>query len=210
MRILDISLTLSPDSPVWPGDPKVSLERFRALIRGDRSNDTRLACSVHTGTHVDAPLHVMDVGLGVADLSLDKLVGPATVAELRESEVVGREDLEALKLPPGTKRLLLKTRNSDFWSNPCHEFFPDFVALSPEGAHWAVKKGLFLIGIDYLSIQRFSEAGGETHQRLLEAGIVILEGLNLKDVDPGFYQLVCLPLKLAKSDGSPARAILIR
>jgi arylformamidase len=210
MKILDISLTLSLDLPVWPGDPKVSLERYRALVRGDRSNDTRLTCSVHTGTHVDAPLHVMDNGPGVADLCLDKLMGPATVGDLTDAEVVGRKELEALKLAPGTKRLLLKTRNSEFWSNPTHEFSPDFVALSPGGAEWVVKKGLFLIGIDYLSIQRFSEAGGATHQRLLKAGVIVLEGLSLKNVIPGSYQLICLPLKLAESDGAPARAILVR
>jgi arylformamidase len=133
-------LTIRASLAVWPGEPKVSLERYRALIRGDRTNDTRLACSVHTGTHVDAPLHVTDDGLGVADLPMDKLVGPETVAELRESEVLGREDLEALILPAGTKRILLETRNSEFWSNPRHEFSPDFVALSSEGAQGQSKR----------------------------------------------------------------------
>lgn len=209
MKIIDISVPLSPSLPVWPGDPQIVLERYRALSRGDASNDSRFACSVHAGTHVDAPLHFIENGTTVEQLALDILMGPATVIELPEVNVITPDLLEARKLPPEAERLLFKTKNSDLWLDTGHEFNPDFVALSPESADWMVARGIKLVGIDYLSIQMFNDAEPLTHRILLEAGIIILEGLNLREVNPGVYQLICLPLKLAGSEGAPARAILV-
>ena len=195
--------------PVWPGDPQVVLERYRQLSKGDASNDSRLACSVHCGTHVDAPAHFVENGATVEQLPLDMLVGRATVAEFPEIDRITPDLLETQKLDSKTERLLLKTKNSDLWTNPDHEFNADFVALSSESARWMVSKGIKLVGIDYLSIQMFKDAEPWTHRILLEAGIIIIEGLNLQAVQPGVYQLICLPIKLAGSDGAPARAILI-
>ena len=209
MKIFDISVPIHPQLPVWPGDPQVVLERYRQLSEGDASNDSRLACSVHCGTHVDAPAHFVENGATVEQLPLDMLVGSATVAEFPEIDRITPDLLETQKLVPKTKRLLLKTKNSDLWKNPDHEFNPDFVALSSESARWMVSKGIKLVGIDYLSIQLFKDAEPLTHRILLEAGIIIIEGLNLHAVQPGVYQLICLPIKLAGSEGAPARAILI-
>jgi arylformamidase len=209
MKIFDISVAIHPNLPVWPGDPKAVLERYRKLSKGDTSNDSRMACSVHCGTHVDAPAHFIENGLTVERLTLDRLMGPATVVEFPEIDMITPDLLETQNLDSQTERLLLKTKNSDLWNDPDHEFNPDFVALNAASAGWMVKKGIKLVGIDYLSIQMFKDAEPMTHRILLEAGIIILEGLDLRKVNPGDYQLICLPLKLAGSEGAPARAILI-
>ena len=209
MKILDISVPISPTLPVWPGDPAIVLEQFRAISKGNTSTDSRLACSVHSGTHVDAPAHFIENGSTVEQLPLEVLIGRATVVERLNDDIITPDILEAQTLPAGTKRLLLKTKNSDRWTDPAHQFNPDFVALSAESARWMVNKGINLVGIDYLSIQMFKDTEPLTHRILLEAGVIILEGLNLREVNPGEYQLICLPLKLAGSEGAPARAILI-
>lgn len=209
MNFIDISLPISPGLPVWPGDPGVELERIRAIADGCASNDSRLGCSVHTGTHVDAPLHFLDNGASVEKLPLDVLVGPAEVVEVPDAERISHTILENLSLPEGTTRLLIKTRNSDLWNDARHPFNPDFVALDAPAASWVVERGIRLIGIDYLSIQRFVDKDPATHRILLASGVIIVEGLDMRQVDPGRYQLICLPLKLSGSDGAPARAILI-
>jgi arylformamidase len=195
---------------VWPGDPPVVLERYRQQSKGDASNDSRLACSVHCGTHIDAPAHFIENGTTVEQLSLDSLVGSATVVEFSGIDRVTPGLLETRRIDTHTERLLIKTENSDLWSDPEHAFYPQFVALSAESARWIVSRGIKLVGIDYLSIQMFNDAEPLTHRILLEAGVIILEGLNLRDIEAGTYQLICLPLKLAGSDGAPARAILIQ
>ena len=138
---------------------------------------------------------------------METLVGPAVVASLHDVASVTAADLEALDLPGDVQRLLLKTRNSDLWANGVNEFRPDFVALTADAADWVVQREMLLIGVDYLSVQRFRD-GPQVHVTLLQAGVVILEGLNLSSAPPGKYELVCLPLKLADADGAPARAIL--
>ena len=204
---LDISLTISPDLPHWPGSPAIELSRRRDMDRGDPVNDSTLVCGVHTGTHVDAPLHFLADGTDVTHLSLDALIGPAVVAELSDLEVIAARDLEALNLPADTRRLLLRTRNSAIWQRGDREFHTDFVALTVEAAQWVVARGIRLIGVDYLSVQIF-QGDPQTHIALLQAGIVIVEGLNLTEVAPGPYELICLPLKLAGAEGAPARAVL--
>ncbi|MCB1919325.1 MAG: cyclase family protein [Candidatus Competibacteraceae bacterium] len=206
---LDISLTISPNLPHWPGSPLTELTRRRDMAQGDPVNDSVLTCGVHTGTHVDAPLHFLADGADVTDLSLEALIGPARVAALPDVEVIAAHDLEALNLPPDTQRLLLRTHNSEGWQRGDHAFRPDFIALTTDAAHWVVARGIQLIGIDYLSIQRFRD-NPETHIALLQAGVVIVEGLNLAGIEPGDYELICLPLKLAGAEGAPARAVLKR
>jgi arylformamidase len=210
MKIFDISVSIHPKLPVWPGDPPVVLERYRQQTKGDASNDSRLACSVHCGTHIDAPAHFIEKGTTIEQLSLDSLVGSATVVEFSEIDRITPNLLETQQIDAQTDRLLLKTKNSELWADPEHAFYPDFVALSAESARWIVNRGIQLVGIDYLSIQMFKDAEPLTHRILLEAGVVILEGLDLRAVEPGNYQLICLPLKLTGSDGAPARAILIK
>jgi len=204
---IDISLLLSPELLCWPGSPPLELRRRRNMINGDKCNDSDLSCNLHTGTHVDAPLHFLADGADVTALALDTLIGPAVVAALPEVDVITADDLERLALPPHTRRLLLRTRNSESWSRGDREFHRDFVALTADAAHWVVARGIQLIGVDYLSVQRFHD-GPETHITLLQAGVVILEGLNLSQVVPGDYELICLPLKLAGAEGAPARTVL--
>jgi arylformamidase len=209
VKILDISIPVSPEMPVWPGDPRVVLEQYRTISPVNHSNDSKLACSVHTGTHVDAPAHFIENGKTVENLSLNMLIGPAVVADLPEADIITPELLDALALAPQTTRLLLKTRNSALWTDPHHDFHQDFVALSPDAARWIIRHGIGLVGIDYLSIQMFKDTEPLTHRTLLDAGVIIVEGLNLQEVAPGNYQLICLPVKLAGSDGAPTRAVLI-
>jgi arylformamidase len=209
LKIYDISLPLNPDLPVWPGDPAVVLERFRAISEGNISNDSRLACSVHSGTHVDAPIHFLENGSSVEQLPLDALVGPAEVIEVQNADLITPEILERAGLPTETTRLLVKTPNSDLWTDSSHAFNPDFVALNSQAARWIVNRGIRLVGVDYLSVQRFGDKDCATHRVLLEAGVVIVEGLDMRKVTPGPYQLICLPIKLSGSDGAPARTILI-
>jgi arylformamidase len=209
LKILDISVPVSPGMPVWPGDPPVELERYRSISAGDDCNVSRICCSVHSGTHVDAPEHFIDNALTVEDMSLDTLIGTAQVIEVPADGAIEPDFLESVPLPHGTVRLLFKTRNSELWRQPDHNFHSNYVALSPQSAAWIVDRGIRLVGVDYLSVQLFSDSEPLTHRKLLAAGIVVVEGLNLQGVRPGSYRMICLPLKLVGSDGAPARAVLI-
>ena len=207
MKARDISVTVSPDLPVWPGDPAVVLERYLSQAAGDQANVSRLACSVHVGTHVDAPIHFVEGGRGVDELSWETLVGDALVADARGLHTITAAALEALAIPPGTRRLLLKTDNSALWSSGVFE--EGYVALEPDAARWVVEREIALLGVDYLSVQLYDDPNPDTHRILLEAGVVLLEGLDLGDVSPASYVLVCLPLKLRGADGAPARVVLL-
>jgi arylformamidase len=209
MKIYDVSLPISPAMPVWPGDPAVVLERVSSMDAGAHDNVSRLACGVHTGTHVDAPHHFLNDGRTVDSLSLQVLTGPVQVIQVPdEIGLVTAGFLQQSGFVPGTHRLLLKTRNSGIWERQSGKFVMDFVGLSEDGAEWVVHAGVKLIGIDYLSIAPYKKSI-PTHRILLEPGLVILEGVDLHAVSPGFYTLYCLPLNLVGSDGAPARAILI-
>jgi arylformamidase len=207
--IYDISLPITQDMPVWPGDPPVQLEQVSSMDAGDHDNISRLACSVHTGTHVDAPHHFLNDHRTIDSLPLDVLIGSAQVLQISdEVSLITSGILEKAGISSGTSRLLLKTRNSHLWEQGDKEFFKDFVGVSLDGADWLVRAGIKLVGIDYLSIAPYNQSI-PTHQALLKPGIVILEGLDLHAVPPGVYDLVCLPLNLVGSDGAPARTILI-
>ncbi len=208
MRVYDISVGISPEMPVWPGDPPVRLERVEHIAQGANANVSRLDCGVHTGTHVDAPLHFVDGAAPVDRLPLKVLTGRAYVVDLRRATVLDAATLEASDIPPRTRRILFRTRNSEYWARKGSEFQTDFVAVDPSGAEWLVRKGVQLVGIDYLSIAPYKRSK-ETHRILLEKGVVVVEGLDLSGVSQGRYTLYCLPLKLIGSDGAPARAILI-
>jgi len=210
MEIIDVSLTISPDLPVWPGDPSIKLEQVSFMDKGDVCNVSNLAMGVHAGTHVDAPHHFLNDNRTVELLKLDIMVGKAFVAHFKdELNAITAANLENAGIPLDVERLIIKTRNSKIWDKGNDEFHKDFVAILPDGANWIVKRGIKLVGVDYLSVAPFGE-GTATHQILLNAGIVALEGLNLSAVTTGFFELVCLPLKLKGADGAPARVILRR
>ena len=209
MKIYDVSLPISPELPVWPGDPQVVLEQVSSMDAGAHDNVSRLACGVHVGTHVDAPHHFLNDHRTVESLSLDILVGPACVVHIPEDvPVVDAQILESAAIPAGTERLLLKTRNSNHWKRGENVFDTGFVGISGDGAEWLVQHNLKLVGIDYLSVAPYHQSI-PTHRALLTAGIVIIEGLDLSAIEPGTYSLYCLPLKLVGSDGAPARTILV-
>ncbi len=210
MRIYDITLTISSGLPVWPGDTPVSLERISRIEAGDESNITKLETSVHVGTHVDAPYHFLGDGFNTAEkLSLKMLTGRAYVLHLPDDvNEITAAVLQKVDVPPRTRRLLFRTRNSGYWARRVKEFQEGFVALSPDGAQHLVDRGIKLVGVDYLSVAPFHQSA-PTHEILLRAGVIALEGLDLSEVSQGRYTLYCLPLKLAGADGAPARTILI-
>jgi arylformamidase len=208
-KIYDISLTVTPGLPVWPGDPPVMLQRVSKMEEGKHNNVSQLALSAHAGTHVDAPYHFIADGDTIEQLPVEVLVGPAEVIELPgDCALITADVLQQAGISDGTQRLLLKTRNSRYWTQPGLPFQTDFVAVSPDGAEYLVARGIRLIGIDYFSIAPFGDSV-PTHRVLLGAKLVILEGADLSQVPAGQYELYCLPLKLGGSDGAPARAILI-
>ena len=208
MRTYDITLTISPHLPSWPGDPGVELKRVEKIEDGSNANVSRVEMGVHTGTHVDAPFHFLQDGTTVDKLNLSLLTGRAYVLHLPDVEVITAAVLEEAQIPPRTRRVLFKTRNSDLWVKEEPDFQTDFVGLSEDGAEYLVRRGVKLVGVDYLSVAPFKNSR-PTHEKLLEAGVVIVEGLDLSEVSQGRYTIYCLPLKLANSDGAPARAILI-
>jgi arylformamidase len=203
--LIDISTPLAPGMVAWPGSPNVEAERFLSLASGDPANATRLALDVHCGTHVDAPLHMLAGAPDMESLALDVLVGPAVVVELGDVRAIGPDELAAV-VPDGATRVLLKTLNSR-GGVAADAFDEDFAALSADGARWLVDRGVRLVGIDYLSIQRYAD-DPTTHHVLLGAGVVILEGLRLADVAPGAYELLCLPVLAPRLEAAPARAVL--
>jgi arylformamidase len=199
MSVIDISVPVRPGMLTYPGDPDVRLVREQAIADGDPANISRIDFGVHTGTHVDAPVHFVE-GAGSAEtLPLDVLIGPAVVVDATAAQ--GELD-ETLELPAAADRILFKTRNSDLWAQD--EFEADFVRVGVGLARRLAGARIRLVGVDYLSV------GDEAfHELLLGLGTVVIEGLDLRGVEPGPYQLVCLPLKLVGSDGAPARAVLL-
>lgn len=203
MRLLDISVPLREGMVVYDGDPPVRLERVAAIADGAAANLSRLDFGVHSGTHVDAPLHFLEGAPGADTIPLDALVGTSHVVDA--TQVPGeldRDTLAALELPRA-ERLLFKTPNSALWAR--EEFVSDFVSLTGDGAALLVERGVRLVALDYLSI-----GDADAHRTLLAAGVVVLESVDLRAVEPGAYELVCLPLRLVGADGAPARAVLLR
>ena len=210
MKIFDISLTISPTLPTWPGDPALLLEQFESMDEGAHANVTSISSSLHLGTHVDAPHHFLNDGRTVESLPLEVLTGPCYVVQLPDGiDAITAEVLDRTEITSDMKRILFGTSNSHDWARGESKFQEDFVAITEDGAEWLVERGVQLVGVDYLSVAPYGDSE-PTHKILLGAGVVIVEGLNLSNVMRGFYDLYCLPLKIAGADGAPARAILIQ
>lgn len=206
MKSIDISMPLFEGMPAFPGDPLFGTERTHSIDRGNPYNLSALKLSSHAGTHIDPPLHFIPSGLPIDQIDLTILSGPCRVVQVpSEATNVGRRELR--EAPPETERLLLRTANSQRWSQRL-EFFSEYVALSPEGAEALIEGGTRLVGIDSPSIERDASGTFPVHHRLLGSGVLILEGLMLSDVPAGTYDLQCLPLRLRDGDGGPARAVL--
>jgi arylformamidase len=210
MRIYDVSVPLCASTPTFPGDPGIVLEQWAALDNGAPANVTMLHFGTHTGTHVDAPAHFISGAPRVEAMPLEVLIGRAHVVEIpHATSAIERSHIEANNLD-GATRVLFKTRNSDFWADLSQGFRTDFTYLTPGAARALADSGVRLVGIDYLSVEKFESSRYETHTILLERGVVIVEGLDLREVTAGVYELICLPLKIADGtgDGAPARAVL--
>lgn len=203
-RLYDVSLTIHSGMKVWPGDAPVELETLTDMS-DSLCNLSALRLGSHAGTHVDAPRHFLTDGVGVDDIKLDLLVGPARLFQLTDAACIDRKLLEGLDLE-GVSRLLLGTRNSALWRQA--EFCEDYIYLTEDAAAYLVEKQIKLVGIDYLSVEEFNSVENPVHYILLGAGTVIIEGLDFTNVPPGDYELLCLPLKVKGADGAPARVIL--
>jgi arylformamidase len=211
VEIIDVTRTVDPKMLKWPDETEPPSQEFVTRTDdGDPATVSEWKMSSHTGTHMDARMHFIPGGWTMEALDLSRSVGSCRVVDLTHVEGhVGRDDLEAAEVA-GQVRLLLKTRNSEQEFMHREEFEEVYSAISREAAEYLVEIGVETIGVDYLSVEPFEDGEFNTHHTLLGADVVILEGLVLTEVEPGEYFLACLPLKLAGSDGSPARAILVR
>lgn len=208
MKIYDITVTISSETPIYKGDPGVEITSFEAIARGDSANVSKLSFGVHTATHVDAPNHFIEGAKRVHELDPVKLIGPCRIIEVSD-DVIAIEP-EHVGDITGAQRVLFKTRNSGFWNTPEDGFRTDFTYITLATAQLLVNSGIVLVGIDYLSIEKSGSPGHPVHMTLLEKEIVILEGVDLRKVPPSDYELICAPLKYdgATGDGSPARTFL--
>jgi arylformamidase len=205
MAIYDVTVSLRAGMPTWDGEPGPDLRPLKQIgVGGEPARVSILTIGTHCGTHVDAPSHFIPGAGGVETLPLEALVGPCRVAEIDAERLIRPSDLAPLAT--GAQRLLLKTRGGALWDDPT--FRHDFVALAPAAAEWLVAQGVRLVGIDYLSVDPYDAEPAGAHLTLLGAGVVVLEGLDLRAVPPGSYDLAALPLKLDGADGAPARVIL--
>jgi arylformamidase len=203
---IDVSVRLRTGMVNWPGDPPVRIGHALDMERGDPCTVSFLEMGAHTGTHMDAPAHFVRGGIGIDDMPLDAAIGSARVIAIHDLESIKIDELVQHSIRRG-ERVLFKTHNSDHcWDTD--SFVEDFVYLSAAAAQYLAERQVRLVGVDYLSVGGFRADEVETHQALLQAGIWVIEGLNLKQVRPGRVQLVCLPLKIAGGDGAPARALV--
>lgn len=207
-NIIDISLPLHSKLPFWPGSPGFKLVHSTRLEDGAPSNNSKIESDVHAGTHIDAPLHFIRNGRSIDQLPLELLIGPAFLAHLPDVDSITDKVLEEIPLDRGTKRLLLRTKNSNLWKNSVQKFNSEYVAITPEAARWIVNHEIQVVGIDYLSIQLYHDKTSATHEILLENNIIVVEGLNLECVEQGVYEFICLPINIQGAEGAPARAIL--
>ncbi|HEY7291649.1 MAG TPA: cyclase family protein [Vicinamibacterales bacterium] len=207
MKLIDVTVPLDAKLPTYPGNTPLTVEPIKRIADGGSSNVSTLHMSAHSGTHVDAPHHFIDAGLGVESLPLDLLVGRARVIEVASRKAIAAEDLAAFNLSEDV-RVLIKTSNSRLWGSP--EFHKDYIGIGESGAKHLVDHGVKVVGVDYLSVEAFKTPGAPAHHILLGAGILIIEGLNLRDVEPGVYDMYCLPILVVGCDGAPARVVLRR
>jgi len=203
---IDISVPLREGMLSWPGDAPFERRLALTIQSGSECNLSELSLTAHTGTHIDAPLHYLPAGLAIDAMPIAATLGRARVIQIQDPERIRIAELEQCNLSRG-ERVLFKTRNSELWRTADH-FESQYIFIPPETAQFLAGRGLQTVGIDYLSVGGPGPEGAETHRILLSAGVWIIESLNLENVEPGEYELVCLPLRIAASDGAPARAVL--
>jgi arylformamidase len=206
---IDVSLTLESNMMHWPGDPPVSIERVREMDKGDTVNLSKITMGVHSGTHVDAPVHFIKGAKGVDRIAIDLLIGPARIIEIADNDSIKENELARHKIKKG-ERILLRTRNSIKKILYRDAFTEDFVYMEKDAAEFLVSRCIKTLGVDYLSVGGYKQNGPDVHKTLLRAGILVIEGLDLTEALPGLYDMICLPMKILDSDGAPARVIVKR
>jgi arylformamidase len=206
-KLLDVSVPLKQGLPTYPQSPEFELQPIKRIADGASANVSRLVLGTHTGTHVDAPKHFIDDGAGIDRLPLDLLIGRARVVDINKRGPISVADLEAAGLREDL-RVLFRTPNSALWNSDV--FHEDYTHLTEGGARYLVEQGVKVVGIDYLSIEQFNKPGAPAHRTLLANDVIIIEGLNLADAEPGMYEMYCLPLLVTGGDGAPARVVLKR
>jgi arylformamidase len=207
-RLVDVSVLLAPGLASYPGNPEFEIAPVKRIAAGDSSNNSRLVMGTHTGTHVDAPKHFFDDRPGVDALALELLIGRARVLDLPHRGGITEQHLAEAGLREDL-RLLLRTPNSALW-NSTNGFHTDYTYVTEGAARFLVAQGVKVVGVDYLSVEQFKKAGAPAHHVLLGAGVIVIEGLNLSEVEAGQYEMYCLPLRIAGADGAPARVVLKR
>jgi len=205
-NIFDISVPLSPDTPVFPGQARFSRKILSSIAKGDRANVSQLSMTSHTGTHVDSPSHFIEGGLTIDEVPFQSIVGPARVFELDVPEKIDGVDLEPLDIQKG-EIVLFKTRNSKLWK--IRDFSKDYIFLTKGAAGYLAEKEVRAVGVDYIIPEALDDLERPVHHILLGKSIILIEGLDLDSVPPGQYLLICLPLKIVGGDAAPARAILV-
>jgi arylformamidase len=207
MKLIDVTVPLDANLPTYPGNTPFSLEAIQRIASGDHANTSTLHMSAHAGTHVDAPRHFFEGRPGVDMLPLDLMLGRTRVVEVNSRSGIGAEQLTGLDLSDDV-RILFKTSNSRLWGTP--EFHTGYVGVTASGAEHLIAHGIKVVGVDYLSVEEFKKPGAPAHHVLLGGGAIVIEGLNLRDVEPGIYDMLCLPLRVVGADGAPARVVLRR
>lgn len=205
MKLIDVTVPLDSSLPTYPGNTPFSLEAIKRIANGGSSNLSSLHMSAHAGTHVDAPRHFFDDAPGIDGLPLEMLMGRTRVVEITSRSGISADDLAPLDLSEDV-RVLFKTPNSRLWGSP--DFHTGYVGLTGSGAEHLVSRGIKVVGVDYLSVEEFKKPGAPAHHALLGGGVIVIEGLNLREVEPGIYDMVCLPLRIVGADGAPARVVL--
>jgi arylformamidase len=207
MKFIDVSVPLDANLPTYPGNTPYTLEPIKRINLGASSNVSTLHLSAHAGTHVDTPRHFFDDGPGAEALPIDLLCGRTRVIEVTTRRGITADDLAAHHLIEDV-RVLIKTHNSTLWGTSA--FHTDFIGVTDAGARYLIEHGIKVVGVDYLSVEEFKAPGAPSHHRLLGGGVIVIEGLNLRDVDAGVYEMFCLPLLAVGADGAPARVVLRR
>ena len=205
MRYYDISLNLSAETIRWITSLPFELHERRRMSRGDHNNSSAATMSMHAGTHMDAPFHFVPDGKTIDELALDLFIGPALVHAVETKRTIEAEHVDAMELD-GVTRVLFKTRNSELLQRRSYE--PDFVAFSVEAAEALVGRGVKLVGLDYLSVAHAGEEQVPVHRAFLDRGVALLEGIDLSEIEPGRYELICFPIRIRGADGAPCRAVL--
>jgi arylformamidase len=202
----DVTAPLHSGMVHWPDNPPVKIERMLDISKGDNANVSELSMGSHTGTHMDAPVHFINDGISLDKMDLAATIGPARVINVDDEEAIHPDAIKGEEINPGD-RILFKTRNSnsEWWSEPFNE---KFIYLTHEAAELLAEREVRTVGVDYLSVGGYKRDGAQTHRALLEAGIWIIEGLRLGEIEPGAYDLICLPLLITGADGAPSRALL--